>query len=56
MAAFIKTFAVYEAEQRETGRRVAIKVMDNGLGSETDRKRFLREGRLAASVSHPNVL
>src|ERR1051325_2275073 len=47
---------VYEAEQLTTGRRVALKVMNHTLASEQDRKRFLREGRLAASVSHPNVV
>jgi serine/threonine protein kinase len=47
---------VYEAEQLETGRRVALKVMNHALASEQDRKRFLREGRLAASVNHPNVV
>ncbi|MBI5383422.1 MAG: protein kinase [Verrucomicrobia bacterium] len=47
---------VYEAEQLDTGRRVALKVMNHALTSEQDRKRFLREGRLAAGVSHPNVV
>ena len=47
---------VFEAEHLATGRRVALKVMNQALASETDRKRFLREGRLAASVSHPNVV
>ena len=47
---------VYEAEHVETGRRIALKVMSHGLASEADRKRFLREGRLAASVNHPNVV
>jgi uncharacterized RDD family membrane protein YckC len=47
---------VYEAEQTGTGRRVALKVMNQALASEQDRKRFLREGRLAAGVSHPNVV
>jgi eukaryotic-like serine/threonine-protein kinase len=47
---------VFEAEHRETGRRVALKVMNHALTSEKDRKRFLREGRLAASVNHPNVV
>src|SRR5262245_21483094 len=45
---------VYEAEQLGSGRRVALKVMNQTLASEADRKRFLREGRLAAAVSHPN--
>ncbi|MDB6031796.1 MAG: pknH 2, partial [Verrucomicrobiales bacterium] len=47
---------VYEAEHMETGRRLALKVMNHALASDQDRKRFLREGRLAASVSHPNVV
>jgi eukaryotic-like serine/threonine-protein kinase len=47
---------VFEVEHRETGRRVALKVMGHALASEKDRKRFLREGRLAASVNHPNVV
>lgn len=47
---------VYEAEHLVTARRVALKVMRHALASEQDRKRFLREGRLAASVNHPNVV
>lgn len=47
---------VFEAEHIKTGRRLALKVMNQALGSEEDRKRFLREGRLAASVNHPNVV
>ena len=46
--------AVYEAEQLETGRRVALKVLSNRLDSEAARERFIREGRLAASINHPN--
>lgn len=47
---------VYEAEDLHNGRRVALKVMSHALATEADRKRFLREGRLAASVNHPNVV
>lgn len=47
---------VYECEHIPTGRRVALKVMSHALAGEQDRKRFLREGRLAASVNHPNVV
>lgn len=47
---------VWEADHLDSGRRVALKVMSHKLASETDRKRFLREGRLAAAVSHPNVI
>src|SRR5687768_11155802 len=47
---------VYECVHIASGRRVALKVMSHTLASEQDRKRFLREGRLAASVNHPNVV
>ena len=47
---------VYEAEQIATGRRVALKMLGQQLDSSDLRKRFLREGRLAASVNHPNSL
>ncbi len=47
---------VYEAEQIATGRRVALKMLGQQLDSPEMRQRFLREGRLAAGVSHPNSL
>ncbi|MHC4512140.1 MAG: protein kinase domain-containing protein [Planctomycetota bacterium] len=47
---------VYEAEQLATGRRVALKMLEQQLDSSELRQRFLREGRLAASVNHPNSL
>jgi eukaryotic-like serine/threonine-protein kinase len=47
---------VYEAEHSESGRRVALKVIGHRLTSEKDRRRFLREGRLAASINHPNSI
>jgi uncharacterized RDD family membrane protein YckC len=46
--------AVYEAEDLENGRRVALKVLNQGLDSPEARARFFREGRLAASINHPN--
>ena len=46
---------VYEAED-ESGRRVALKVLTHGLDDPDDRVRFLREGRLAASISHPHTV
>jgi eukaryotic-like serine/threonine-protein kinase len=45
---------VYEAEEQDTGRRVALKVLGRQFDSSKDRGRFLREGRLAASINHPN--
>ena len=47
---------VYEAEQLATGRRVALKMLGQQLDSPDMRQRFLREGRLAARVNHPNSL
>jgi hypothetical protein len=45
---------VYEAQEEATGRRLALKVLSHSLDSEQARTRFFREGRLAASVNHPN--
>jgi uncharacterized RDD family membrane protein YckC/tRNA A-37 threonylcarbamoyl transferase component Bud32 len=47
---------VYEAEHLATGRRVALKMLEQQLDSSEMRLRFLREGRLAASINHPNSL
>jgi serine/threonine protein kinase len=48
--------AVYDAKHTKTGRRVALKKLEHQLDSPDMRQRFLREGRLAASVRHPNSL
>ena len=47
---------VYEVEQRDTGRRLALKVLRHTLRGVEDRARFLREGQLAASISHPHTV
>jgi serine/threonine protein kinase len=47
---------VYEAFHGPSGRWVALKVLNQALSSEEDRRRFMREGRLAASVSHPHCV
>jgi uncharacterized RDD family membrane protein YckC len=47
---------VYEAEDLSTGRRVALKTLGQQIDSPELRQRFLREGRLAAGVNHPNSL
>ena len=47
---------VFEAEQLSTGRRLALKVLRSRLQRPEDRARFLREGQLAASVSHPHTV
>jgi serine/threonine protein kinase len=48
--------AVYEAEDLAHGRRVALKALAHSLDSPDARKRFLREGRLAASINHQNTV
>src|SRR5436190_10303754 len=45
---------VYEAEEVESSRLVALKVLAQALDSPEARKRFLREGQLAAAINHPN--
>ena len=45
---------VYSARDERLGRAVAVKTLSS-LRDETSRKRFWREARAAASVSHPNV-
>jgi hypothetical protein len=47
---------VYEAEETESGRRIAMKILSRGLGDDEERERFFREGQLAASLSHPNTV
>ena len=47
---------VYEAEETDSGRRVAVKILGRGIGDDEERGRFLREGQLAASLSHPNCV
>ena len=47
---------VYEVEDRDNARHVALKVLSNRLSGPGDRARFIREGRLAAGISHPNTV
>jgi uncharacterized RDD family membrane protein YckC len=47
---------VYEAESLENGRRLALKLLRSRLEKADDRARFLREGQLAASISHPHTV
>lgn len=46
--------SVYQAEDLQSGRTIALKVLNHRLHSPQHRGRFLREGRLAASLNHPN--
>ncbi|MCK6488603.1 MAG: serine/threonine protein kinase [Planctomycetes bacterium] len=48
---------VYLAEQASLGRRVAVKVLPRHItGDERTRLRFQREARIAAGLSHPNII
>jgi len=48
---------VHEAVDTEMGRRVALKLLAAHLAGDEDfRKRFLREARIAASLTHPNLV
>jgi eukaryotic-like serine/threonine-protein kinase len=48
--------AVYLAEDLRHGRKVAIKVLLAGPGQAYEPQRFLREIRIAARLSHPQIL
>jgi tRNA A-37 threonylcarbamoyl transferase component Bud32 len=48
---------VYQAMQRSTGRKVAIKVVREGpFASRTERARFEREVEILAHLRHPNIV
>jgi streptogramin lyase/predicted Ser/Thr protein kinase len=49
--------AVYLAEDKRLGRKVAIKIPATDLACDPRfRDRFIRESRLAASLEHPNIV
>jgi serine/threonine-protein kinase len=51
------TATVFEARHRELGKRVAVKVMHAHLAADAAAsRRFLREGRAAATVRSPHVV
>src|SRR5204863_3312314 len=47
---------VYRARDRELDRVVALKALRHADAGPAARERFLREARLAASLSHPNIV
>jgi hypothetical protein len=47
---------VYEADEIDSGRRIALKVLEERLHDPRERERFEREGRLAASLNHPHCV
>lgn len=48
--------AVYEAEDLELGRRVALKVLHDDFGSRQLVLRLHREAAIAARLNHPNIV
>ena len=47
---------VFKATDEKLRRTVALKVLSDGVVNDPDRRRrFLREARLAASLTHPNI-
>ncbi|MBK6436104.1 MAG: serine/threonine protein kinase [Rhodanobacteraceae bacterium] len=48
--------SVYLAMQESLDREVALKVMAPALAENAEFDRFLKEGRLAAKLSHPNLV
>ena len=47
---------VFRATDEKLRRSVALKVLSDGVVNDADRRRrFLREARVAASISHPNI-
>jgi len=49
--------SVYRAHDGELDRPVAIKILADNLASDPNfRERFLREARMAARLSHPNIV
>jgi serine/threonine protein kinase len=49
--------AVFLAEERETGRQVALKILLSELSLDQDfRRRFERESKYASSLNHPHIV
>ena len=48
---------VYLAVQNKLGRKVALKVVSSDYANDVAfRKRFIRESRINAQLSHPNIV
>ncbi|HEY6737284.1 MAG TPA: protein kinase, partial [Actinopolymorphaceae bacterium] len=47
---------VWRGHDTRLGRPVAVKLLTTGLSESTDSRRFFREARLAARLSHHNVV
>jgi predicted Ser/Thr protein kinase len=47
---------VFKAVDEHLGRTVALKVISRDAGSDSDRRRFLREAKAASALNHPNII
>jgi serine/threonine protein kinase len=47
---------VYEAVDGRLGRKVAIKVLREGRGSDEGRRRFMQEAQAASALNHPGIV
>jgi eukaryotic-like serine/threonine-protein kinase len=47
---------VYEAEEIQSGRRIALKILQGRFDDDRERERFEREGQLAASIDHEHCV
>src|SRR2546422_8513031 len=47
---------VYECQELQLERSVALKILKGDAAGERELKRFLAEGRNLASLNHPNVV
>ena len=47
---------VYLAEDTETGRPVAVKILEQGKADADARRRFLREANAVNRIGHPNIV
>ncbi len=47
---------VYEAMDARLGRKVAVKILREGHGSDDGKRRFLQEAQAASALNHPGIV